>query len=796
MPAPGTPAAAPGEIRGSVIDAESKQPIAAASVAVWSKDHKLVAGAIVKNDGTFRIDGLRPGTYYVKLTMIGYATATSDPFDISEGGKKVFGTIRLTRQAVEVAGITAVAEKAATIAPDRNAYNAKAIAPAASNASEVLENTPSVSVDADGKVSLRGNENVVIQLNGRPTPISGAQLAAYLKQLPANTIERIEVVPNPSAKQDPEGMAGIINIVTKQGVDLGTSGGFTGSWSNVTDRYSLGATLGHQAGKLAYFLNYGYNNGGRTESGINDRTRLSAGSPFHITNQDVSSDHGEGGHNLSANADYTLNKRDVLSTSLNLNRRTGNDAGLTGFDELSGTGSVLDQYNRSRLDNQKNWLMDGSLAFKRTIQPQKHEFYAEVRGNRTHDEDFTQMWRQSVVNAALRTDLEDDNTDGITSSQTAQVDYTNMLNKDVKLETGYKGNRRAFDRDFDVTKDLLGNGNWAASGLSNSLNFTETTNAGYAVLTKSGKKVDLQGGLRAEYADRNFTLATTNESFPHKYASLFPSALVNYRVNDKSQMKLSYSRRIRRPGSQELNPFPVFFDVQNVFIGNPKLDPEYTDAIEASYQRSGQLGTLQIAPFYRRTSNVIRVDINTADTIANREVTSVSFTNLDHSDSWGTDINGQYKLSKKISGIAGLNVFKLVTDGGSTSALSSNAVSWMGRFNINYAIDPATTFIGNYFYRAPTNIEKGKFAAVSGTNFAIRRKIYGDKMVATFRVNDVFNTNHFRIDVGDDNILQLTTRYFNQRAAYLTVQYNWGKPPRLRQRKQDDQPQSANPFGG
>lgn len=790
-------AAATGEIRGSVIDKENSAPVGAAAVAVWNKtSNKLVAGAIVRNDGSFRIEGLRNGTYQLKITMIGYATETSQPLVISDASPRAtVGKIALTRAAVEVAAVTATAEKAAIIAPDRNAYNAKAIAPGASNASDVLENVPSVSVDADGKLSLRGNENVVVQINGRPTPMSGAQLANFLKQLPANTMERIEVVPNPSAKQDPEGMAGIINIVMKTGVDLGTSGGFTGSGSSMTDRYNVGATLGHQSGPLAFFLNYGYNHDGRSEIGENNRTRLLLGTASHYTEQNLDGDATNGGHNLSANADYTFNKRDVLSTALQFNRRGQTNLSTTLFDELNASRTLVDQYNRLRDQDQKNWFADASLAFKRTYTPQKHELSAEVRFNHQDDKDFTQLARAAVTNAALRTELENDNTDGVGNSVTAQLDYTKMLNKDTKLESGYKMNNRSLDRDFDVTKDMLGTGNWVPSNLSNSLDFSEMTNAAYAVLSKSGKKVDWQAGLRAEYADRTFTLATTNTEYPKTYTSLFPSALVNYKMNDKTQTKLSYSRRIRRPGTQELNPFPVFFDVQNVFMGNPNLEPEYTDAIELGYQRSGMLGTLQIAPFYRRTSNIIRVDINTADTIQGREVTSVNFTNLDHSDSWGADLNGQYRLGKKVSGIAGMNVFKMVTDGGSTSALSSNAVTWMSRFNINYAVDPQTTLIGNWFYRGATKIEKGKFNAVSGTSLAVRRKLQGDKLIATLRVNDVFNTNHFAITTGDDNITQFTTRYFNVRAAYLAVQYNWGKPPRLRQRKPDDTPQSSNPFG-
>ena len=768
-----------------------------ASVAVWSKaDKALAAGAIVRQDGSFRIEGLKPGTYYVKLTMLGYATQTTPDLVITANSPRLnLGSVKLERAAIEVAGVEATAERAVVIAPDRNSYRVKDVAPGATTASDVLESVPSVQVDADGKVSLRGNENVVVQINGRPTPIRGAQLAGYLRQLPANTIERVEVIPNPSAKQDPEGMAGIINIVMKQGVDLGTSGGFTLSGSTA-DRYSGGANIGHQSGPLAFFVSYGYSSDERLVTGINDRTRLLApNTPRSFTEQDVNGTNGNSGHNFSFNSDYQFNKRDVLSTTLQLNRRRATDGTTMAYSELNGAHEVQDRYDRLRDSGNRNWLADASLAFKHTITPQHHELSAEVRYNHQNDRDETDLWRQAIDAAATRSDLENDLAVANTNSLTAQLDYTRDLSKVVKLETGYKLNVRWLDRDFAVMKDAVGNGAWLPSDLSNALTLDENVNAAYGVLSKSGKKVDLQGGLRAEYATRDFTLANTGESFPHTYRSLFPSGLLNYKLNDKSQAKLSYSRRIRRPGTQELNPFPVFMDLQNVFLGNAQLDPEYTDAIELGYQRSGTLGTLQFTPFYRRTTNVIRVDINTADTVSNREVTSVSFKNLDHSSSWGADVNGQFRFGKVLSGLASFNVFKMVTDGGSESSLSSDAVSWSVRFNATYNVNAATSVTAMYNYRAPVNIERGRFASQSMANIAFRQKFYGDKATAIIRLADPFNTMRFRVNVGDDNIVQLTERQFNARAAYFSIQYNFGKAPRLRQRKQDDQPQSSNPFG-
>ncbi|MFL5529771.1 MAG: outer membrane beta-barrel family protein, partial [Gemmatimonadaceae bacterium] len=294
-------------------------------------------------------------------------------------------------------------------------------------------------------------------------------------------------------------------------------------------------------------------------------------------------------------------------------------------------------------------------------------------------------------------------------------------------------------------------------------------------------------GLRAEWANRNFELANA-AGYPYKYHSLFPSGVIMYKPSEQSQIKASYSRRIRRPGTQELNPFPVFFDQQNVFIGNPQLNPEYTDALELGLSKSGQLGSVQLSPFYRRTKDVIRVDINTADTVDNREVTSVSFQNLDKATSWGTDLNGNLRLGPKFNGFAGFNLFKMVTDGGSQSALSSNAVTWSYRINATTQVSPTVVLQANYFYRAPVKIEKGRFSAMQFTNLTLRKKLDGDNMSVAVRFQDPFNTTKFRIVAGDDNLQQITARRFGVRATYVTFQWNYGKPPKIRQPQQDAAP--------
>jgi outer membrane receptor protein involved in Fe transport len=789
-----------GEVRGTVVDAAAATPIARASVAVRSKpDAVLVSGAIASPDGAFRVPGLRPGTYTLRVTYLGYGPKLVE-FTISDAATVAnVGAIKLSRVAAVLEGV-AVTEERATMAiePDRNAYRAKDVAPAAGNASEVLDAVPSVQVDGDGKVSLRGNENVAVQINGRPSPLRGPQLASYLKGLPANIVERVEVIPNPSARYDPEGMAGIINIVLKQNVDLGVSAGLNIGVSK-SDRYNASGNVGYQSGPLTLFTNLGVNEDSRAVLGLNDRERLDAlRVPLSYTEQDIDGATGFNGQNLNVNADYKLTSRDVLSNSLSLNHRSNTDASSSAYTELSGARLQLDRYDRLRGAESKGLTFDYNVALKRTFEPRKHELSGELRFNRSHDQDHTALWRQSpdaVDPTATRIEGQLDDVDALSKQFISQLDYTRSFAARTKLETGYKGIARWLDRDYLLQKDALGTGDWVRSDLSNAFEFDENIQAAYAVMSQGVAKFDLQAGLRAEHASRDFSLAEPANRYPYAYNSLFPSGVVMYNLSDATQMKVSYSRRIRRPGTQELNPFPSFFDIQNVFIGNPNLSPEYTDAFELGLTKNYKLGTLQVSPFYRRTKDVIRIIINTADTIDTREVTSVSFSNLASSNSWGSDVNGSLRLGPKLNGFASFNVFKMVTDGGSTSSLGSNGVTWSARVNGTTQMTPTLSLQASYFYRAPMKIERGEFAAMQVANFALKKKIDGDNSSVTLRVSDPFNTMRFRILAGDDNVTQLTERTFGARQLFVTYQYSYGQAPRVRQPRPEDQPQQGGtPF--
>ncbi|HLM66132.1 MAG TPA: TonB-dependent receptor, partial [Longimicrobium sp.] len=304
-----------GTMRGTVQNPEG-QPVASAQVAVWSAaDSTLVTGAVSRPDGSFRIDGLRPGRYYLKVSSLGFSTATTSVVAVSPQAPSAdVGTVRLAAGVLQLEGLTVTAEAApAGFAPDRNTYSTRDMpATQGGNATDVLRNVPAVEVDQDGKVSLRGNQNVAVQINGRPSPMNGDQLGSFLQQLPANMVERVEVIPNPSARYEPEGMAGIVNIVLKQNADLGLSGGLiTGVGTG--GRYNGSGNLGWQAGPLTLYGSYGFRHDQRQNSGLNylERYATAGGDPVLFLDQDIAGEFDMTSHLFNGSADYKLSEQNV-----------------------------------------------------------------------------------------------------------------------------------------------------------------------------------------------------------------------------------------------------------------------------------------------------------------------------------------------------------------------------------------------------------------------------------------------------------------------------------------------------
>ena len=778
-----------GRITGVVVSAGTDQPVGGAFVAVRSVgDSTLVGSGFANADGIFHIEGVVPGRYTVRVRVLGFTPVVKTDVSVTPSGTTVdLGRIELTPVVTQLASVAVTADRADVIvAPDRTSYTMKDM-PAASGGSavDVLRNVPSVEVDGDNKLSLRGNENVVVQINSRLSPMRGEALGNFLAQLPANLVARIEVVPNPSAKNDPEGMAGILNIVLKENTDLGTSGGFTAG-GGTTGQANASANLGYQSGPLTLFANYGLIRDSRQVSGYIDRAGLQSGLLPYLE-ADIGGAQKGISHSLNASADYKLGVSDALSSNLIVSDRSPTRTNDNLYNELDTTRDLTASYRRLKVMTGDELTLDWALGYKHVSAQPGDGVSTELRINRGHDTDHVLLTDQSLSTTSGAAEgllaLETNLTKERATQWTLQTDFTRSFTTGTRLETGYKGTFRRIDNDFGVATSADGGNTYASDpSRSNAFQYDEQVNAVYGVVSQSVGSFLLQGGLRAALGKKAFDLANTGEHFSMDYTSLFPSAIASYALSPTQQVKVSYSKRVTPPDTRQLNPFGWREDALNRFQGNPALRPEYTHAFELGFQQLFPQGTLQVTPFVRHTVDAIRF----IRTIDDAGVSITTFQNVASNDSYGADVNGSFRFPR-LSGFGGVSLFQQVTDGSNlTSDASNKAFGWNARANATFKLSPTLDLQGFMMYRAPMNVEFGRVRSQLVTNVALRQKVLGDQGSITLRLMDPFNMMRMGFVTDDGRFYQTSLRQFGARGAFVSFNWNFGQQPRVdRQRGEE-----------
>ncbi len=788
-----------GQIEGQVLEGETGQPIGTATVAVWSlPDSSLVTGAVTDDEGRFLIDRLRPGRYYVVITFVGFRPYSSEALTLSRQAPKVdLGAIRLLPDTAQLEGIEVTAEReTVTFALDRTVYNVKdQPASLGGSATDVLQNVPSVEVDGEGKVSLRGNQNVAILINGKPAPVRGDFLTTFLQQIPSDMIERVEVIPNPSAKYDPDGMAGILNIVLRKDAELGLGGGIT-LGAATGDKYNASGNLTYQKGKITLAGSYGYRNDERRNEGYDFRENRYA-EPLSYLEQNREGTRQNRSHLVNLSADYNLSRQNTLSASAMVSTGKGANDNLNIYEQLGSLRELTGGFDRLTQGKGDRFNMDYRLSFRRVVEPSRHELTTEFRFNRRTNDAFDTYTQRLLAEDGTPLDpplqLQHSDQDSRENEWTFQLDYTRPLGS-LKLETGLKSNLRRLDSDyFSESYDPAVARFVPDVNLNNEFLYEEQVHAGYGILGGSMGSWEAQAGLRVEQALTNFDLKTTGETFDNDYFSLFPSVFVAYKLADTRQVKISYSKRIRRPRTRMLNPFASFNDPLNLFVGNPRLQPEYTHAFELTYQQFSRLGSLSLTPYFRRTVNKFErfktVDPETG-------VSTLTFRNFDTSDSYGTELVGSVRFGRGLSGFASFNFFKVITDGSNVdSDLGNDAYSWSTRANISWEITRGLSLQAFYFYRAPMDVAQGHISSFSMANIALQKKVLRDHGTIGIRVSDPFDQMGFRFEVDEDLLYQQGERSWESQVVYLTFSYNFGQAPKRRNRDMEERGNEVEDVG-
>ena len=782
-----------GEIRGRLVEQGSDRPITGGSITVRrASDTSFAGGALPRADGTFRVEGLAPGRYTLRIRALGYTPLVRADLAISAAQPMIdLGTLALAMAATTLESQVVVAERdEVALAPDRNSYSTKNMTTASGGtAVDVLRNVPSVEVDGSNKVSLRGNENVVVQINGRTSPLRGEQLGTFLAQLPSSTVSNVEVSTNPSAKNDPEGTAGIINIVLNQEAELGLSGGFSAG-TGTTRLANLSGNIGRQRGPLTLFLSGSFFSDSRSMRASTSRTNLVTPVPAFVESSGSGAARPMSG-GLTFRSEYKLGERDALSFDAFANRgrylnRSGNY--FTDFDEARDEIGYFDQRSDQA---SRNSSQDYTLAFRRTGTGLAALLNSELRFSRW--DNVNRAERVNLVGTAdpamdAVESRDRDHMVGSLPSWNLQADYTKPFSASTKLETGFKGTIRNTRNDFTNETFDGASGVWTLTpGRTVLFDYRERINAGYAVLSQRIAKVQAQAGLRLEQATTQFDLPTTGQRYDQRYGSAFPSGIVTYNFTEMRQAKLSYSRRISRPSPFQLSPVEFRPDARSIFRGNPELDPEYTDAWELGLQEARSWGSVQLNPYVRQTANAVR-HIQTVDATG---ITIATFANVASTLVTGADLNVTYRRGP-VTVLTGGSAYKYTSDASNlTGNLSTDAFVWSSRLNLTWKLSAATDIQSFANYRAPQATEGGRLGAFVFTNVAVRHKVWGEQGNVSVRIADPFNLMKFSYQLADGRVVESQERRFQQRGLFVTVTRSFGQQLKLRPRQQDAEPQSA-----
>lgn len=767
-------------IKGKLVDSVSSTPLAFATVQIFDNDQKkLVNGNLVNETGEFSMD-LPFGSYYAVIEFTGYPALTTNGFVLSAQNPKFdFGILRLASKTTVLQGVVVQAEKSyMQFSLDKKIFNVgKDLANAGGSASDILTNIPSVSVDPEGTVKLRGSDNVRILIDGKPSGLVSIKGGGGLQQLPASLIERVEIITNPSARYEAEGNAGIINIVLKKDKQQG----FNGSVELITGHpanFGASVNFNYRQKKINFFLNYGISYRNQPGVGKLYQEVYSPDTTFILQQANKSVLKGLN-NNIRGGLDYYFTEKSILTASYLFRRSDATRTMDIRYNDYFNTLSKLNNTITRRQDEEEQEPnSEYSLNYKKTFGTKDHDLTAAAKyidNWESSNQLFTQNYFSSNgVQDKAKSILQQSGNDEYEKQWLLQLDYVKPIGKDGKFETGIRSSFRDMINDYVVTEKNTAGEFVPLPNLDNVFIYDENIHAAYGILGNKVKKNSYQAGLRAEWTDVKTTLEKTNEINPRSYFNFFPSAHFTFDLPKQNALQVSYSRRVRRPFYNDLSPFMTFSDARNFSSGNPDLDPEFSNVGEISHLKYFDKGTLSSGVYYRSTKG--RIDrIRQVDNEGN---STTRPENLRSEKAWGAEFTGAWAFTTWWKLDMNLNLFHADIDG--TNILKSykaSTYSWFARqtsrFNLPHSIEIQAR--GNY--EAPQKTAQGKRKSLYYVDFSASKDVFKGKGTATINVLDVFNTRKARSISRGDNFYTESNSQFRRRQINFTLGY------RIRQSK-------------
>lgn len=780
------------QLKGKVVDADNGLPLDYATISLYRlKDSTLIGGNVSNMDGTFSINA-PAGKYYAIIEFLAYDATTLNQISLSSDQPTLdLGTISLKSQATALDEIVVTAEKSQMeMSLDKKIFNVgKDLANRGGSAADLLDNVPSVQVDVEGAVSLRGSENVRILIDGQPSGLIGN--GNGLRQLQANMIEKIELITNPSARYQAEGSAGIINIILKKERKSGVNGSFDLTLG-YPDNYGAAINMNYRTKKLNLFTNYGLSYRNSPGKGSLYQEIFKNDTTF-ITQQYNQRTRTGLNNTFRFGADYFLNPKNTLTTALTY--RIGQDQNLQEtdyrdfiFDANQPVGITL----RTDEEQEDDMNLEYALTYKKTFERKGQELTADLRYRDKTEEEDSDL-RSRFYNNDNNPDgtpdlLQQSNNKESEKLLTFQLDYVHPFSKESKFEIGLRSSIRDIDNDYLVEE--LSDGVWQAlQGLSNNFQYDENIHAAYLIYGNKKGKFSYQFGLRPEYSQVSTRLLQTNDVNKRDYLNFFPSVHFTYDLPSENAVQISYSRRVRRPQFWDLNPFFTFSDNRNFFSGNPDLDPEFADALELGHIKYWDKGSLSSSIYYRHTNGKIdrirRID-ESGNSVTRPE-------NLLTEDAFGFEFTASYNPVKWWRLNADFNFFRAITDGGNLGAsFASDAYSWFTRGTSRFSVGKSTDVQVRFDYRAPQVNTQGKRLAMYGFDIAASQDVLKEKGTLTLSVRDLLNSRRWRYTAEGENFITVNDFQWRARSIVLSLTYRLNQ----QNRKEGNKGGKGNYEGG
>jgi iron complex outermembrane recepter protein len=765
----------PGKLSGQIVDNKNK-PVPYATVTLLSADSSIVNGDLTKEDGSFNIDQTGIGKFMLRINILGYKERYIGDIEVTaEAQEKKLGKLAVTGNTQSLSEVQVVGEKAMMeMSVDKKVFNVeKNITAAGGSATDVLKNIPSLAVDVDGDILLRGKETTLL-IDGKPATLLGGDIASALQSLPASGIQSIEVITNPSARFDAQGMAGIINIITKRDNRFGINGSAS-LGAGTRDKYNGALNLNLKNNKWNLFLNSSFRRN-RNYNRTANELHAADGSIISASYEDGLRIHG--GFFNTLGAEYTINDKSTITLTQNLNKMQWGGNGVTRYVK-PGIDSLLTRENTNLGSPfSSSTSLDYRVKFKRPKQElTTNVTFAKFWVHRDQEFVTSHIAMVSGSEVPYNTTIQRAPGGGGSTSLNGQADFTTpFLSKDGRLDAGWKTQLFWFESSNNATISTDSGYTFTPDvNLQNDYNYSQQIHAAYASYNDQKGKIGYQGGLRLEYSDYVGTSSLIgNQQYSNSFLGLFPSAYLSYKLPSDQAIYLSYTRRTNRPGFFQLMPYIDASNPMDTSTGNPSLIPEFIHNSELNYSRQFKKGhTVMASIYYQYSQNLIdRVRIvseATGNAISKPQ-------NLESGTTYGVELTGKAQILPIWDATVNFNFFRNEINGTNINpSLSNSGTSWFTKFNSNIKLPADFSVQLSGSYEAPKVSSQSRVLEAYWVDVAVRKNLWKNKAALVLNVSDIFNTRKYT------NIYDLSGRYQTiyrdreTRVGNITFTYRFGK---------------------